>query len=66
MACLCDERVGAAVFDESNSLLDATGTRLGRGADAAAVQFESDIGNGEVGQRARTEGSLQLRRASNK
>lgn len=43
MACLCDERVGAAVFDESKSLLDATGTRFGRGADAAAIQFVSDM-----------------------
>ena len=46
MACLCDEREGAVVFDESRSLLDATGIRLGRGtasADAAGVRFESDI-----------------------
>jgi hypothetical protein len=43
MACLCDERVGAAVFDESKSLLDATGTRFGRGADAAAILFVSDM-----------------------
>lgn len=33
MACLCDEREGAAIFEVSRSLLDAVDIRFGRGTD---------------------------------
>lgn len=61
MACLCDESDGAAVLDESKSLLDAVVIRFGRGADssvgsgpgsaASHAGFESelvDIGKGKA------------------